>query len=436
MLKLTDRMNEAADAINANGFHDRPYEPRWAMPLHPIDKLTERKSFRAIERKLYPNATQERTLEIYRIECCRVYNRALEERIKAYHRRKESVSYYDQQGLLTQQRGRMASLQAVPVMFLRSALTRVDKAFKSFFRRCKERAKQKGFPRFRARQRYRSLEYQVPGNYFRAGAVFIPGIGEVTARGRDAVGKQKVLRLIKRIDTWYAQVIVEVQDAPSIEPQSCVGIDVGLNTFAALSTGERVENPRFFRKAETELKYAQRRLSRKEKGSNNRRKAVKRVAKIHERIKAQRRDFAHQESRKLANRFDLIGVEALNIKGLAGGMLAKSIHDAAWGMFLFYLTYKAANAGRRVVAVDPRGTSQECPGCGTVRAKSLSERRHQCSRCHVDIDRDYAAALVVEARALAVAGALHLWRNGPLPHRLCGVASPSVETGSSAVATQ
>ncbi len=163
---------------------------------------------------------------------------------------------------------------------------------------------------------------------------------------------------------------------------------------------------------------------------------MKRVSRIHERVKAQRRDFAHRESRKIVDRFDLIGVEALNIKGVASGMLAKSVNDAAWAFFLFCLTYKAANAGRRVVEVDPRGTSQECPDCGAVKAKTLSERRHQCSCGPIDLDRDYASALVIEARALAVAGASDLRRNGPLARCVCNAPSPSGETGSSAVATQ
>ena len=416
---------------NTPGPHNQHREAMLAMPRHSIAKPTARKSFRVIERKLYPSAGQEQSLEAYRVECCRLYNRALEQRIKAWKRRKESVSLYDQHALLTEQRGRMESLRAVPVWFLRSALGRLDKAFKAFFRRVQAKAHRKGFPRFRARRRYRSMEYAEARNYFREGVVFVPGIGEVAARGRDAVGKQKRLRLVKRIDTWYAQVIVEVQDAPPVEPRASVGLDMGLTAFATLSTGERIDNPRFLRKAERKLKRLQRRASRKRKGGRNWHKAVKRVAKIHERAKARRVDFCHREARKLVNRFDLIGVEALNIKGLASGMLAKSVCDAAWGFFLFCLTYKAENAGRRVVAVDPRGTSQECPGCGTVRAKSLSERRHQCSCGIVELDRDHAAALVIEARALGIAGASNLWRDGPLLGSACCSASPPSEAGSS-----
>jgi putative transposase len=189
-------------------------------------------------------------------------------------------------------------------------------------------------------------------------------------------------------------------------PGDSVGIDVGLESFATLSTGEKIQNPRFFRKSEKKLKRLQRRLSRKRKGSQNRRKIVKKLARQHEKIKAQRRDFAHQTSRNLVNRFGRIAVEDLNIKGLAKTKLAKSILDAAWGLFFFYLTYKAEEAGKTMVKVDPRGTSQTCPSCGEIQKKILSDRIHQCSGCGLVLDRDHAAALVILDRAVGVAAAL------------------------------
>lgn len=401
---------------------------RSAMPIHSS------KSFRTIERKLYPNIDQEKTLESYRIECCRIYNRALEQRIKAYKRRKETPSLYDQQKWLTDMRGRIESLRLVPVWFARDALSRVDRGFKAFFRRAKSGVKKKGFPRFRACHRYRSMEFAEPRNFFRDGKVFIPGIGEVTSRGRDAAGKQKTLRIIKRADAWYVQVLIEVYDLPPVNPQSSVGIDMGLITFATLSTGDKIENPRWYRKAQDKLRRAQKSLSRKKKGSKNRAKAREKLARVHERIGAQRKDFAHQESRKLVNRFDLIGFENLNIAGLARTRMAKSVLDAAWGFFLFCIAYKAANAGRHAVAVDACGTSQECPRCGEIKKKALSERRHECT-CGCNLDRDHAAAIVIEARALAIAGASNLRRDGPLMLGTRSASSPLDETGSPNIAS-
>jgi len=393
-----------------------------------ITDSTLRTVFRSVERKLYPTAAQEATLDRFRRVCSSVYNRALEQRKKAYRRRGESLTLYDQQKVLTQQRAGMPSIRAVPVDFLRDALRRLDKGFKAFFRRCKTNAKHKGFPRFRAGQRYKSMEYQVPWNYFRSGAVHVPGIGLVRSRGPDANGKLPLLRVIKRADAWYVQTLITVPVTPPVKLRTSVGIDMGLLSFATLSSGDRIDNPRFLRKSEQQLKKAGREVSRKQKGSKNRRKAVKRLARVHERIAAQRKDFAHQESRKIVNRFDLIGLEALNIRGLARTRLAKSIMDAAWGLFLFFLLYKAIQAGKRAVAVDPRGTSQECPNCGKIQQKSLSERRHECA-CGLVLDRDHASSLVIEARALAVAG-VFLRRDSPLAAVTRPPPSEPDETGS------
>ena len=395
-----------------------------------------RKSFKTVERKLYLTSAQEATLETWRRECCRIYNRALEHRIKAYKRRKESVSQYGQQKLLTLWRRGMPTVAEVPAQFERDALRRVDRGFKAFWRRLQTKAERPGFPRFRTQHRYMSMEQIQPGNFFRSGKVFVPGIGLVRSRGCYANGKQKGLRLIKRADAWYAQVIVEGEPLPpKIKPQSAVGIDMGLTSFATLSTGEKIDNPRWARAAARRLKLAQRRLSRKQRGSCNRVKARRRVARVHQRVAAQRKDFAHQFSRRIVDEYDLIGFEKLNIAGLGRSRLAKSIMDAAWGLFLFFVMHKAENAGRHAVPVTAAGTSQECPQCGRIAPKSLSERVHACT-CGLQIDRDEAAARVILARALAVAGALRLLRGPPLLDGSRHPASGPDETGSFAAATQ
>ena len=212
-------------------------------------------------------------------------------------------------------------------------------------------------------------------------------------------------------------------------PHSSTGIDVGLTVFAVLSNGEAIDNPRFAKKAERELRRTSKSLSRKQKGSKNRVKARTALASVYQKIAAQRRDFAHQESRKLVNRFDLIGFEKLNIAGLSRGRLGKFILDAAWGMFLKFVVYKAANAGKHAVPVRAAGTSQECPWCGEIVPKVLSERQHRCQCWSQVLDRDHASAMVIEARALAVAGA-SLWRDGPLATGTRPASSPPDETGS------
>lgn len=387
---------------------------------------------RAVEAKLYPTSAQAATLDGWLRQCCWLYNQALEHRKKAYSRRREMVGYNTQSSLLTGFRSRMPQLAGVPVRFCRDALRRVDRGVQAFFRRLKEGGKP-GFPRFRPHTRYNSLECLEVGSYVRPdGHVMVPKLGLVRCRGgdRQIIGQQKLLRVIRRASGWRAQVVVDdgLAAPPKAAPQSAIGIDMGLQAFATLDNGEKVENPRFFRQGERKLRRLQRRLCRCERRSHNRRKAVRRVARQHERVGAQRKDFAHQLSRRLVNAYDLIAFENLNIKGLASGPLAKSVCDAAWRLFLFFVTYKAESAGRHAVAVDPRGTSQECPQCGEVVRKELRERVHACG-CGLVIDRDEAAARVILSRALRVVGANACGGNGLCARSNPGVSRPD-EAGS------
>lgn len=356
---------------------------------------------RTFEFRLYPTPAKAATMDSWLARLCWINNRALERRKKAYKRRKESVSLYDQFALLVEWRKRMPNFGEIPSHFCRDPLRRVDRGMKAFFRRVKS-GQPPGFPRFKSRQRYNSMEALEPDNYIRGNKVRIPKLGLVTIRGHDRIppGKQKLLRIIRRPIGWYGQVLVEVPNPKPLAPTGeAVGIDVGLINFAALSNGEMVPAPRFARWSARKLRSAQRRTSRRIKGSARRRKAVRKLVRVHERIAAQRKNFAHQLSTDLVRSFDLIALEKLNVKGMVRSRLAKSILDAAWTMLTAQLTYKAASAGRRVVFVDPRGTSQTCPSCGAVRKKSLSERAHSCP-CGCQSDRDVAAAQVILARAL------------------------------------
>lgn len=356
---------------------------------------------KTIEFKLYPTAAQAETMAAWMRTCCWVYNRALEQRIKAYRRRGESLSLYKQGTILTTWRSRMPTIRACPVEFERDALRRVDRGMQAFFRRVK--AKQKaGFPRFKSQHRYNSMEILEAYKYIRDGKCHIVKLGLVKFRAGDQVipRTQTLLRVIRRTNGWFGQVLVEdLTDKSPMPTDDGVGVDVGLNTFATMSTGETIGNPRWGSRSTRKLRSAHRRISRRKKGSRNRRKAVRRLQRVHERVAAQRKDFCHQHSRRIVNRFSVIAFEKLNIKGLAKSHNRKSIIDAAWGIFLHQLTYKAECAGRQTVAVDPRGTSQTCPECGLVESKNLSERVHACP-CGCVLDRDVAAARVILARAL------------------------------------
>jgi putative transposase len=385
------KMKEPESVVSASRFHVQT----WFRGL----TVSTQHIIHTLEFKLYLNQEQEATLSRWMGQCCWVFNQALEQRIKVYKRRKESTSFYSQCAWLTRLRERIPKINVVPVVFSLDAIRRVQRGFDGFFRRCKKGKEKLGFPRFKSRNGYKSMECLQLRNYIHNSAIWIPKLGKVSARGQfGEPGKQKLLRVIRRASGWYAQVVVDQGPVPEpIEPKTAIGIDVGLTVFATLSNGEKVENPRILRQSEKYIKHLSRKVSRCKKRSRNRRKAVKRLARQHERVAARRKDFCHQQARKIVNRFDLIVFEDLNLKGMAGSFLAKSVRDAAWGLFFFCLIFKAANAGKSTRKVDARGTSQECPECGAIAKKSLSERIHRCP-CGASLCRDEAAAKVILAR--------------------------------------
>jgi putative transposase len=178
-----------------------------------------------------------------------------------------------------------------------------------------------------------------------------------------------------------------------------VGIDVGLKTFATLSTGDDVANPRFFRREERALAKAQRRLSKEENGTPERARRRRVVARVPERIAWRRGDFTHQHSRPIVNQFDLIAVEDLSVNRMTHNQcLAKSVYDVAWSQFASLLSYKAAWAGRKYVAVNPAYTSQDCSSCGHRKTDlTLADRTYTCSCCGLVLDRDLNASLNILA---------------------------------------
>jgi putative transposase len=186
----------------------------------------------------------------------------------------------------------------------------------------------------------------------------------------------------------------EVRTQPLPPTGQETGIDLGLESFATLADSTMIHNPRCYRKAERRLKTAQRKVSRRKKGSNRRRKAVKLLAKAHHKVKRQRLDFQHKTALKLVQQYDTIYHEDLQVANMVKNHhLAKSIQDAGWSMFLTILAFKAACAGKQVVAVPPAYTSQTCSGCGVVVSKGLSVRWHTCPDCGTSLHRDHNAAL-------------------------------------------
>ncbi len=200
---------------------------------------------------------------------------------------------------------------------------------------------------------------------------------------------------------WYACFSVEYEPSPVQQNDGEIGVDVGLESFATLSNGEKIENPRFFRTDEKALAKAQRKLSKTEKGTPERKKARKVVARIPERIANRRHNFAHQTSRMMVDRFGTIVFEDLNITNMQKNPhLAKSIADVAWNQF------KAEEAGSRVILVNPRNTSQQCSRCGMIVKKTLSDRVHSCPQCGLAMDRDQNAGVQHYEIGAAISGVI------------------------------
>lgn len=299
-----------------------------------------------------------------------------------------------------------ASSEFLPLVYsqvLQDVLHRVDRSYKNFFRRCKKGEKP-GYPRFKGMGWYGSFTYPQWGNGAKLenGRLHLSKIGSIRlCKDRPLHGKPKTCTIVRRADGWYACIACEIDPCPLPETGQKIGVDLGLETFATLSTGEKVENPRPYRRAQKRLRKAQRRLARRTKGSRRRQKARALLAKAHLKIKRARRDFCHKVAHDLVSRFDTIYVEKLNIRGMVRNHpLAKAISDAGWGLFLSVLRAKAERAGRVVVEVNPAGTSQTCSGCGAHVPKALKDRWHSCPYCELSLHRDHNAAI----RVLQVGG--------------------------------
>ena len=263
----------------------------------------------------------------------------------------------------------------------------------------KKNGREIGHLRFKGKDWYKTLNYNQSGFKIDQdhSLLTLSKIGDIKIRlHRPIEGKVKAVLIKKSGNKWY--VIIQAELDPKIPDPNVklVGIDVGLEAFAVDTDCNSVENPRFAEKSSDKLKTTQRKLSRSQKGSNRRNKIRDRLDKIHERISNQRSDFLNKLSRIYVNRYDIICIEDLDIKGLKekgnSNVKHRNIHDASWSRFAFMLLYKAESAGRKLIKVDPRNTTQRCSSCGGIVKKDLSDRVHECHHCGFSCDRDYNAS--------------------------------------------
>jgi putative transposase len=348
--------------------------------------------------RIYPSHKQTKRLEKTLDGCRWLYNHFLEQRKTSWESEKKSLSRYEQTKTLPVLKKEQPFLEDVFSQVLQDVSTRVDLAFRAFFRRIKTKEKP-GYPRFRGKFRYDSFCFPQLGFKLLDKTVQLSKIGNIKINlHRPTEGKIKTCT-VKRSPTgkWYVSFACDIDHKPAEQPiNPAIGLDMGLESFATFSDSGKIENPRFFRQEEKVLAKAQRKLSKQEKASKARSKARRIVARVHERIAWKRSNFCHQESRKLINKFNTIVIEDLSINEMKKNnfrCINKSIGDVAWRQFFNLLEYKAEWAGKRVIKINPAYTSQTCSSCGDRHKLNLSDRVFHCPCCNLTLNRDHNAAI-------------------------------------------
>lgn len=356
-----------------------------------------RKSFKY---RIYLTKGQRRILEQQLEECRWVYNETLAERKRVYEERGTTVRLHDTQAWLPGWKLLRPTLKLVHSQVLQNVSVRVDLAFHSFFRRIREGTSAAGFPRFKGIGRYDSITYPQYGNGVRLDktCLILSKVGRVQlVLHRPLEGKPKTVTLTRsRTGKWFACFSCELDAEPLPPTDHVVGVDMGLTTFATLSDGTEIANPRFYRHDEADLKRVQKQKDAAKNAQHweEHHRHKKALAHIHERIANRRADFAHQQSRKLVNTYQVIVFEELQpmLMGRSHGM-RKSILDVAWKQFINMTIAKAEEAGRQIILVNPRNTSKMCSSCGEIVPKTLRDRIHICPHCGLVMGRDHNAAI-------------------------------------------
>lgn len=353
---------------------------------------------RTYKYRLKPNKTQEQALVNTLNKCCSLYNKCLEDRKLLWETQKESLSCFSQIKKISTYN---LDLSNVYSQVLQNVVARVDNAYKGFFRRLKAGDKP-GYPRFKSHNRYDSFCYPQTGFKLIDNKLKLSKIGVIPVRLHRNIPKDAVIKTctIKRdiMNRWFVSFSLELPDVKfTCNNGKAIGIDVGCKSFVTFSNGSKIQHPHYYKQSLDKLSKLQSRVDNlKNKKSKRYRKVKHTLNKLQLKIANQRNNFQHQLSKQIVDTYSTIFVEDLNIKGMTENNyrnLNKSIMDSGWGYFLDMLSYKAEEAGKRVVKVNPAYTSQICSNCGTMVKKELSVRLHSCPTCKIELDRDVNAAI-------------------------------------------
>ncbi len=351
--------------------------------------------------RLYPTKTQEARLDDSINACRMLYNEFVAESRLAY-REGYKVRFDELQRMIPAMVPKDVPLyskaaQMVLWQFYSNIKTLSSKSRKG---------KKTGVLRFKPRLRYRSVNYNQSGfQFLQDDTLKLSKIGKIRCViHRKVEGKIKGVIVKKDLDgKWFAAAICEGVGAKycSLERKKIVGLDMGITNFIHDSDGHKIDNPQILKKSEKRLRRAQRKMSKKTRESSNKNKQRSRLARIHQKVANQRRDFEHKVSRTYVDKYDTIFVEDLSITNMMKNhKLAKSIANISWNSFFQKLEYKAESAGILFRKVRPHGTSQGCSRCGRMVKKSLAQRTHSCDSCGLVMDRDHNAAVNIKQRGI------------------------------------
>ena len=351
--------------------------------------------FRTYKYRIYPSQKQEEILNNILDVGCWLYNRALNYRRKMWKESRLNVSFFDQSTMWKEWRNEDPDNNPLRILNMSAGqrvLRRLDSAFHNFFQG------KRGYPRYKNKKRFNSIDYTFgDGSQIKGKKLYIQNTGLISVKWhRDFPEESKIksCTILRKPSGWYVLFRIEIPEfIPESHNGSSIGIDMGITHALTLSNGDTFDSPKYLKQSLKKLRVLNRRVSRRRKGSNRWKKSVKQLAKHHEHIANQRKDWWHKVTRQLVNKYSIIIIEDLSLGFmLKNKILSRSAYDVSLGMFREMLDYKAMEAGVKIITVNPAYTSQTCSGCGQIVPKDLNIRIHNCSNCGLVIDRDVNAA--------------------------------------------
>jgi len=350
---------------------------------------------------IYPNKEQREKLD-FAFDMCRfTYNKLLEELHK-----QDKIDRGEIQHKLLELKVQNPDLEGVYSKTLQYECYRLFSNL-SALTRLKKNGRKVGRLRFKGKEWFKTITYNQSGFRFerktdKRGIIHLSKIGEIKVKThRPVSGNIKQLTLKRSDGKWYIILQTDSNRTDLIHGYSEIGIDLGIESYLTDNTGKKIDNPKTLEKYQSKLSIMQKNLSKKKKGSKNRQKARRQLAKMHQKIVNIRNDFIQKTTTDLVRNCRFIAVEKLNIKGMMEEPYhnAKNISDASWNRFLQTLRYKAGSAGCEVAEVDPRNTSKMCSNCGAIKEMPLYIREYRCNKCHINIDRDHNSAINILKKA-------------------------------------